>query len=110
MEKQVVKLQDALPALNQTSSRSTGDSLEKVQCYMINGAELMGEFRNEFVEEEGNVVRFDWTTGIALVNLVWSKIKEAFAECDGKKLEIKLPETFWGRLLSAALTGVGLRL
>ncbi len=96
--------------LNDVSTRSAGDTLGKAECYTTNVAELLGQIGDEFVDEEGNIVKFEFSTYVALINALWAKVKETASECEGKEIEVTLPSNVIGTILAAALAAVGIKL
>lgn len=101
------KVSEAFPT---AATRAAGDTLGKVECYTMNAAELIGEFSDEFVDVEGSVVKFDFNTAVRLINLLWGKVKETARECEGKEIQVKLPDGLVGQLLAGVLGIVGIKL
>ena len=84
---------------------------KKVECYTANVAELADEVEDMLFEEntEGVVV-LDFTGVKNLLQILWNKIKETAFECEGKRIEVRLPEGLVGTIIAAALAAVGFKL
>jgi hypothetical protein len=44
------------------------------------------------------------------MQVLWNKFKETAAECEGKTIEVKLPDTWTGMIINAALAAIGFKL
>jgi hypothetical protein len=83
---------------------------DSIECYGSNLAELANTIDDQFVTEEGDIVKMDVMTVFALIQVLWDKIKETALECEGKEIRVDLPSNWVGMVLNAALAAVGLKL
>lgn len=91
-------------------TKSLPEVLGKSECYLSNLAELSAELEEVMVTETGEAIEFDLTGIVATVQVLWDKFKETAQECEGKAIEVKLPEGFVGMILSASLAAIGFKL
>lgn len=108
MEMAKEKLQDVLN-LN-PGTRAVGDDLKKTGCYADNVGELLTKVGTDFVDVDGDLVTFDFATVIRFINATWSKVKETALECEGKTIQVKLPDGVIGSILAATLQIIGIKL
>lgn len=83
---------------------------DSIECYGSNLAELANTIDDQFVTEEGDIVKMDVTTVFALIQVLWDKLKETALECEGKEIKVELPNNWVGMALNAALAALGFKL
>lgn len=86
------------------------DVLGKSECYFGNIAELAGELDEVIVQQPDGKIILNLEGSVAVINTVWAKIKETVKECEGKDLEVNLPDGLVGMIVGAALSAVGIKL
>jgi len=91
-------------------SRDLSSALQKGACWGTNLAELLAEAGDELVVEEGTKLKLSFDLVIALINIIFGKIKEVFSECEGKTLHIEFPNTVWGNIARGLLGLLGIKL
>lgn len=87
-----------------------GEVLEKVNCYIGNVSELLEAFQTEFIEQDGAVVKIRLETAKQMLQLLWDKVKEVALECEGKEIQVELPESTTGDVIRFLLNAVGFKL
>lgn len=88
-----------------------GDVLGKGECYLANFAELAADLKEVAVEQDGSVIKIEGPQEVvAIVQVLWDKFKETALECEGKTIEVKLPGSWTGMILAAALNAIGFKL
>ena len=96
---------------NQTSNVKTiKDTFGKVGCYSANIAELASEINDELVVDEGGKIKISFFGWIKLIQVFWNKIKETAVECEGKEVEVNLPDGIIGNVVNTLLGAIGLKL
>jgi hypothetical protein len=97
--------------MSEITKQSLGSFLEKSECYLGNLSELSGELQEVAVEDDGSVVSIQGPQDVvAIMQVLWNKFKETAAECEGKTIEVKLPDTWTGMIINAALAAIGFKL
>lgn len=86
------------------------DVLGKSECYLGNLAELAARLDDVTVTDEDGKIILDLKGTVAVINTVWSQVKETVKECEGKDLEVNLPDGIIGNILAAALGVIGIQL
>lgn len=97
--------------MSEVTTTSLGDVLGKSECYLANFAELAKELGEVVVEDDGSVIKIDsHKEVVAILQVLWDKFKETAEECEGKKIEVEMPEGLFGMITSAAVSALGFRL
>lgn len=90
------------------------DALQKMNCYSGNIEEFTADLNQTITvidENDGNPDKLvlqieDFGK---LLQTAWDAVKETMQECEGKKIEIRLPETFAGNIIKFGLNLIGFK-
>ena len=90
------------------------EALEKVDCYTGNIAEFISELNDKVKvidAEDGNpdklVLQIEDFGGVAQV--AWDAVKGTMQECEGKTIEVRLPQNLAGNIIGFALSLLGFK-
>lgn len=96
--------------MNEVNTQATGDTIQKIECYVTNVSEFLQEFEIKFIEQDGNVVKVDFATAVEMLQSLWDKVKETSLECEGKTIEVELPDGLTGTIIELLLAVIKFRL
>jgi len=75
-------------------NRTPGAILRDIECYSANLSEFAKELRMNLIDPNTDEFRkVDLSFAVSTVNSALSKVKETLSECEGRTLEINLPDT-----------------
>lgn len=86
--------------------------LARVKCYLGNAEEYIDKIDPLFVDldNDGKVDKLSFANWIKLLQTTWDQIKKSQLECQGRTLEVKLPDGWLGNAVNAVLGLIGIRL
>jgi len=83
--------------------------VKKAGCHTVNVGQFMEELGDKYIDTNGKIV-LNYSTAVKLVQFVYDKTNESFVECEGKELQIGLPNGMFGMILKMVLKTIGLEI